>query len=265
MAPTSTRKARRSTRSKVARNPEGSHILPIKVLAVIPARYGSTRFHGKPLAKIAELPMILHVTRRVAGIKSVEKVIVATDDERIMDVVTADGHIAEMTSKRHRTGTARVAEVAGRHNCSIVLNVQGDEPLLPSAAVERLVTVMRSDQRLLMATLATTGSGADKIKRPDVVKVAVNREGYALYFSRSPVPHGTDKFLHHIGIYAFRRKFLLGFDTMPKGPFEKAEGLEQLRALENGFRIRVLPCKARSVGVDRPEDIKRVEKMLRSL
>jgi 3-deoxy-manno-octulosonate cytidylyltransferase (CMP-KDO synthetase) len=208
--------------------------------------------------------MILHVTRRVAGIRGVEKVIVATDDERIMDVVTADGHLAEMTSKRHRTGSARVAEVAERHSCSIVLNVQGDEPLLPSAAVERLVAVMRADHKLLMATLATTGSGVAEMKRPDVVKVAVDREGYAMYFSRSPVPHGTDKFLHHIGIYAFRRKFLLGYDALPKGPFEKAEGLEQLRALENGFRIRVMPCRARSYGVDRPEDIKRVEKRLAS-
>ena len=235
-----------------------------KVLAVIPARYGSTRFPGKPLAKIAGLPMILHVTRRVAGMKGIEKVIVATDDERIREVVTADGHIAEMTSKRHRTGTARVAEVAARHSCSIVLNVQGDEPLLPTAAVERLVGVMRADHRLLMATLATTGAGADEIKRPDVVKVAVDRENNAMYFSRSPVPHGTDKFLHHIGIYAFRRQFLLRYDSMPKGPFEKAEGLEQLRALENGHRIRVVPCRARSFGVDRPEDIKRVEKRLAS-
>jgi 3-deoxy-manno-octulosonate cytidylyltransferase (CMP-KDO synthetase) len=231
---------------------------------VIPARYGSIRFPGKPLAKIAGLPMILHVARRVSGVRGIEKVIVATDDERILDVVTADGHIAEMTSKRHRTGTARVAEVAGRHSCRIVVNVQGDEPLLPSAAVERLVAVMRTDHRLQMATLATTGSGVAEMKRPDVVKVAVDREGYAMYFSRSPVPHGTDKFLHHIGIYAFRRKFLLGYDGMPKGPFEKAEGLEQLRAIENGFRIRVMPCRARSFGVDRPEDIKRVEKRLGS-
>ena len=208
--------------------------------------------------------MILHVARRVSGIKSIEKVIVATDDERIMNVVTADGHLAEMTSKRHRTGTARVAEVAARHSCSIVVNVQGDEPLLPSAAVERLVGIMRTDRKLLMATLATTGSGTAELKRPDVVKVAVDREGYARYFSRSPVPHGTDKVLHHIGIYAFRRKFLLGYDGMSKGPFEKAEGLEQLRALENGFKIRVMPCRARAFGVDRPEDIKRVEKKMAS-
>jgi 3-deoxy-manno-octulosonate cytidylyltransferase (CMP-KDO synthetase) len=231
---------------------------------VIPARYRSTRFPGKPLAEIAGAPMILHVVRRVAGIKNVEKVIVATDDERILDVVTADGHTAEMTSKRHRTGTARVAEVAARHSCSIVLNVQGDEPLLPAAAVERLVGVMRTDHKLVMATLATTGSGLAEMKRPDVVKVAVDREGFAMYFSRSPVPHGTDKFLHHLGIYAFRRNFLLGYDKMPKGPFEKAEGLEQLRALENGHRIKVMPCRARSFGVDRPEDIKRVEKRLGS-
>ena len=193
-------------------------ILASKVLAVIPARYGSTRFPGKPLAEIAGVPMILHVTRRVSGIKGIEKVIVATDDERIMDVVTADGSIAEMTSKQHRTGTARVAEVAARHSCSIVLNVQGDEPLLPSAAVERLVSIMRADSGVLMATLATTGSGAEEIKRPDVVKVAVDREGYAMYFSRSPVPHGTDKFLHHIGIYAFRRKFLPGIRRYAEGP-----------------------------------------------
>lgn len=231
---------------------------------MIPARFGSTRFPGKPLAEIAGLPMILHVARRVSGVRGVDKVIVATDDQRILDVVTADGHLAEMTSKRHRTGSARVAEVAERHSCSIVLNVQGDEPLLPAAAVERLVAVMRADHKLLMATLATTGSGIAEMKRPDVVKVAVDREGFAMYFSRSPVPHGTDKFLHHIGIYAFRRKFLLGYDSMPKGPFEKAEGLEQLRALENGFRIRVMPCRARSFGVDRPEDIKRVEKRLAS-
>jgi 3-deoxy-manno-octulosonate cytidylyltransferase (CMP-KDO synthetase) len=135
---------------------------------------------------------------------------------------------------------------------------------LPSAAIERLVAVMRADHKLLMATLATTGSGAAEMKRPDIVKVAVDRKGYAMYFSRSPVPYGSDKFLHHIGIYAFRRQFLLGYDEMPKGPFEKAEGLEQLRALENGFRILVIPCRARSFGVDRPEDIKRVEKRLAS-
>jgi 3-deoxy-manno-octulosonate cytidylyltransferase (CMP-KDO synthetase) len=231
---------------------------------VIPARYGSTRFPGKPLAKIAGLPMILHVARRMSRIKSIDKVIVATDDKRILDVVNEDGHIAEMTSARHQTGTARVAEVASRHGCSIVINVQGDEPLLPGAAVERLVGIMRTDHKLQMATLATTGSGSAEISRPDVVKVAVDREGYALYFSRSPVPYGTDKFLHHIGIYAFRRRFLLRYDSMPKGPFERAEGLEQLRALENGFSIRVLPCRARTVGVDRPEDIKRVEKWMSS-
>jgi 3-deoxy-manno-octulosonate cytidylyltransferase (CMP-KDO synthetase) len=235
-----------------------------EVLAVIPARYGSTRFPGKPLAEIAGLPMILHVVRKVSGITGIEKTVVATDDERILDVVTADGHLAEMTSKRHRTGTSRAAEVAGRHNCRIVLNVQGDEPLLPAAAVERLCGIMRADHRLRMATLATTGSGAAEIRKPDVVKVAVDRDGYAMYFSRSPVPHGTDKFLHHIGIYAFRRNFLLQYDGMQKGPFEKAEGLEQLRALENGHRIRVVPCRARSLGVDRPEDIKRVEKRMRT-
>jgi 3-deoxy-manno-octulosonate cytidylyltransferase (CMP-KDO synthetase) len=232
---------------------------------VIPARYHSTRFPGKPLAVIDGLPMVLHVARRVSRLRGIGKTIVATDDERILDVVTGDGHLAEMTSKRHGTGTARVTEVAGRHRCGIVLNVQGDEPLLPAAAAERLVGLMKADRGLQMATLATTGSGAGEMESPDVVKVAIDREGHALYFSRSPIPYGTDKFLRHIGIYAFRRDFLLGYDSLPKGPFEKAEGLEQLRAMENGYRVRVLACRAKSAGVDRPEDIKRVEKMLRRI
>ena len=236
--------------------------MPRDALIVIPARYRSTRFPGKPLAEIAGVPMIVHVARRAAGVRGASRPVVATDDRRILEVVREAGVEAEMTGRAHRSGTSRVAEVAGRRGNPIVVNIQGDEPLFPVGGVERLIRVLRADRRCVMATLASPHSGADEMRRPDVVKVAVDRDGYALYFSRSPIPHGATAFLHHVGIYAFRRSFLLEYGSLPRGPFEKAEGLEQLRALENGHRIRVVSCRARSFGVDRPEDIKRVETRL---
>jgi 3-deoxy-manno-octulosonate cytidylyltransferase (CMP-KDO synthetase) len=237
--------------------------MPADALIVIPSRYGSMRFPGKALAEIAGVPMIVRVARRAAAVRGAAPPVVATDDERILDVVREAGFEAEMTSRSHRSGTARVAEVASRRRCGIVVNVQGDEPLFPVRAVEKLIEVLRADRRCVMATLASPNRGAGEIARPDVVKVAVDRDGHALYFSRSPVPHGTDVFLHHVGIYGYRRPFLLQYQSLPRGPFEKAEGLEQLRALENGYRIRVVHCRAHSFGVDRPEDIKRVETILR--
>jgi len=238
--------------------------LASRALAVIPARYGSSRFPGKPLAEIAGLPMILHVARRAAKIRGIDEVVVATDDRRIFDVVLEDGIAAEMTSGDHETGTSRVAEVARRRRFGIVLNIQGDEPLLPVAAVGRLVDHMRTSRRTMMATLASPHSGGEDAGRADVVKVAVDRNGDALYFSRSAIPHGSGSFLHHIGIYAFRRAFLIKYPSLPRGPFEKSERLEQLRALENGYRVHVISCRARSFGVDRPADIKRVEKRIGS-
>lgn len=235
-----------------------------RVLAVIPARYGSTRFPGKPLAEISGLPMIVRVYRRTVRLKGVDRVIVATDDARIQEIVERYGGAAVMTSHRRRTGTSRVGEVASHHRYDIVLNVQGDEPILPLHGVERLIETMQGDPGIVMGTLAAREKDAEELGRRDVVKVVCDRDGNALYFSRSAIPHGATTFLRHIGIYAYRRSFLLRFDRIPRGPLERSESLEQLRALENGFGIRIVTCRTASIGVDRPSDIKRVEKWLES-
>lgn len=237
---------------------------PSRVLAVIPARYGSTRFPGKPLAEINGLPMIVHVYRRASRLGCVDRVIVATDDERIRAVVEGTGGEAVMTSRSHRTGTSRVCEVAENHRYGLVVNVQGDEPLLPLRGVGRLIKTMQADRRIVMGTLAAADPDTEEFNRPDVVKVVCDLDGNALYFSRSAVPNAAGRFLRHIGIYAYRRSFLLSYGSLRRGPLEKLESLEQLRALENGFDIRVVTCRRASPGVDRPEDIKRVEKRLES-
>ncbi len=236
-----------------------------KVLAVIPARYSSTRFPGKPLAPIKGIPMILRVLRGASRIDGIDRVIVATDDERIRRVVEEDGGTAVMTSKSHRTGTSRVAEAASRYRHGIVLNVQGDEPILPKAGIERLIDVMCSDPGIRMGTLAAPSRDQREHESMDVVKVVCGRDDNALYFSRSPLPSGSGGFLKHIGVYAYRRSFLLRFDSLERGILERRESLEQLRALENGVPIRVVTCRAHGIGVDRPSDIKRVEKRLRSV
>lgn len=235
-----------------------------RVLVVIPARYGSTRFPGKPLALINGLPMILHVYRRVVRLGGVDRVVVATDDKRIFDVVTRGGGTVLMTSKRHRTGTSRISEVAERYRYGIVLNVQGDEPLVPKRGVERLIELMQSNPSVLMGTLATPSTDASDAGRRDVVKVVCDRDGNALYFSRSPVPYGEGAFLRHVGVYAYRRSFLLRYGSLRRGPLEKRESLEQLRALENGYAMRVVTCRTTALGVDTPDDIKRVEKRIQS-
>ncbi len=233
------------------------------VLIVIPARYGSTRFPGKPLALIGGREMILHVVEGASRIKGADRVVVATDDSRILDVVVSSGAEAVMTSKSHRNGTSRVCEVASKTRYGIIVNIQGDEPVVPVRGVERLIAAMRDDRKIVMGTLAARADGAKELNDRDVVKVVVSKNGDALYFSRSPVPFGAGSFLRHIGVYAFRRDFLLGYSGMGKGPLEKREDLEQLRALENGYSIRVITCRGKSLGVDRPEDIKRVEKRIK--
>jgi 3-deoxy-manno-octulosonate cytidylyltransferase (CMP-KDO synthetase) len=255
-----------------------------KVLVVIPARYGSTRFAGKPLAVIGGLPMIVHVYRRASKIRNADMVVVATDDYRIKAVVEDAGGTAIMTAASHQTGTSRVAEAASKFPHGIVVNVQGDEPLLPVRPVEKLIDAMLSDRDILMGTLASPERSLEDLMSPDVVKVVCDREGNALYFSRSPIPcpgpgapvlppasassrlplPGSDpRFLRHVGVYVFRRPFLLKFTRLKPGPLEKSESLEQLRALENGYAIRVVTCRSETIGVDRPEDARRVEKVLR--
>jgi 3-deoxy-manno-octulosonate cytidylyltransferase (CMP-KDO synthetase) len=253
----------------------------VKAIIIIPARYGSKRFAGKPLAVIRGEPMIVHVLRRAEKIRNADVVIVATDDPRIRAIVEDAGGTAIMTSSEHPTGTSRVREAAAKFTHGIVVNVQGDEPLLPVQAVERLIDDMRADPSLMMATLATPIDDSDEFRRPDVVKVVCDRDGNALYFSRAPIPfpgfppedpasrpQGVSAagrhLLRHIGVYAFRRELLMLWRRLAPGPLERFESLEQLRALENGYRIRVVTCRSDAIGVDRPEDLKKVEQVLKT-
>lgn len=237
------------------------------VLIVIPARYGSTRFPGKALADVAGRPLIVRVAENAQRVRTVDRVLVATDDERIAAAVTAAGLDCEMTAN-HPTGTDRIAEVAARHDAAMVVNLQGDEPLLPPADVEALIARMHEQAEWDLGTCghAFADTEADVWAQANVVKVVTARDGRALYFSRAPIPgmfpgsgrSGHLVALRHVGIYAFRRAALLRFAGLAPTPLEQAEGLEQLRALENGMRIGVVTIAAGPVGVDTPADLERV-------
>ncbi len=246
------------------------------MLAVIPARYASSRFPGKPLVRLAEKPMIQHVWEHVRRAKDVSRVLVATDDERILRAVEEFGGHAVMTRSDHRSGTERVAEVAASsagRDAEIIVNVQGDEPLIDPAAVDAGVEVLLNDAAVGVATLAVPIAAPADAMDPNVVKVVLDFEGNALYFSRAPIPWvrgsgtGQQAFPHlkHIGLYVFRRSALLEFPTLPQGQLEKLEQLEQLRWLENGFKIRVAETRYDSVSIDVAEDVPRVEKLLREV
>jgi 3-deoxy-manno-octulosonate cytidylyltransferase (CMP-KDO synthetase) len=235
-----------------------------RVVAVIPARYHSTRLPGKALADIAGRTMIEHVYRQTARAAGVHDVIVATDDQRILDVVTSFGGAAVMTSAQHRTGTDRVAEVAAALDCDVVVNVQGDEPLIPPAMIEQVIAPLR-DATVVMATLRRRIERDEDRTSPHVVKVIVDRDDNALYFSRTPLPFSRDgrgATYKHVGLYAYRRRFLLAFAALPQTPLEIAESLEQLRALEHGFRIRTPETVDDSLGIDTPEDLERARRLL---
>jgi len=244
----------------------------MNTVAVIPARYGSTRLPGKPLISIGGKTMIERVWERARQAKLVSKVIVATDDERIASAVRSFGGEVALTRADHRSGTERVAEVAAAHaEAEILVNVQGDMPLIDPAAIDAAIEALRDDESVNMATLAVPISNAAEIMDPNVVKTVVDFDGNALYFSRAPIPWVRDrggpvhaKHLKHLGLYVFRREALLEFATFPQGDLERIEQLEQLRWLENGNRIRVAEIEQESVEVDTPEDVKRVEKMLAS-
>jgi 3-deoxy-manno-octulosonate cytidylyltransferase (CMP-KDO synthetase) len=241
-----------------------------KVLAVIPARYASSRFPGKPLASIAGRPMIQHVVDRVRGADVVSRVVVATDDARIFKAVEAFGAEAVMTRSDHRSGTDRVAEVAAHVPAEVYVNVQGDEPLVDPGTLDVLVSSMTEDDSVQIATPCCAITTRDDIMDPNVVKVVRDFEGNALYFSRAPVPWVRDRaekvaaqHWKHLGLYAYRRDALLEFPTLPPGDLERLEQLEQLRWLENGYHIRVVETDYDAISVDLPEDVQRVEKLLR--
>ena len=212
--------------------------------------------------------MICRVYERAKLSKSVAEVIVATDDERIFDAVEKNSGRAIMTRADHKTGTDRLAEVAEKFSdVEVIVNVQGDEPLIEPALIDELVTEFVKDKNLQMATVATELTDDAEIKNPNNVKVVLDKNNNALYFSRSPIPYprnvGKAKIFKHIGIYAYRRNFLLDYAKMTPTPLEQSESLEQLRALENGFKIRVIKSSCRFVGVDTEEDLKLVNEIYR--
>jgi 3-deoxy-manno-octulosonate cytidylyltransferase (CMP-KDO synthetase) len=243
------------------------------IIAVIPARYGSTRFPGKALADIKGKPMIQWVFERTMRSKLINRVIVATDDDRIISAVKSFGGEAMMTSSHHSTGTDRIAEVARSLDCDIVVNVQGDEPLIRPEMIDEALLPLVQDATIPMGTLCRRIEDREEAFDPNVVKVVFDKNGFALYFSRAPIPWDRDAWAgkgswkelslegplyKHIGLYVYRRNFLLDYAAMPRTPLEAAEKLEQLRALEHGHKIKVGITRYESFGVDIPADLGKI-------
>lgn len=247
----------------------------MKTTAIIPARYGSTRFPGKPLALINGLPMIQYVCQRVACATTVNRVIVATDDERIVSAVEKFGGEAMLTRADHPTGTDRLAEVAESIDSELIVNVQGDEPLIDPRMVDQAVAPLVDNPDIQMGTLASAIDQIEDFHNPNVVKVVKGLDGLALYFSRAPIPWPRDLdpdqlavalprlgLLRHIGLYVYRRDLLLEYPSWPKTPLENLENLEQLRALERGVALHVAETEFSCHGVDTPADLERVSKLI---
>ena len=239
----------------------------MKFLGVIPARYASTRLEGKPLITIEGHPMIEWVYKRAAA-SSLDKVVVATDDQRIYDAVMSFGGEAVMTSPNHTNGTSRIAEVAAEYqDYEVIINVQGDEPLIEGAMIDALIEPFRKTSDLVMATLKHKIDTYDEVENPNNVKVITDREDYAIYFSRSPIPYprtlDMKNYYKHVGIYGYKRDFVIEYSKMNPTDLEISESLEQLRVLENGYKIKVLDTPYKVVGVDTSEDLAKVEKIIR--
>ncbi|MGD0843779.1 MAG: 3-deoxy-manno-octulosonate cytidylyltransferase [Geobacteraceae bacterium] len=251
----------------------------MKITAIIPARFASVRFAGKVLADILGKPMVQHVYERTAKAAMVSEVIVATDDERVAAAVRTFGGRVEMTDKGHETGTDRLAEVAARLDSDIIVNVQGDEPLIEPAMIDEAIKPLVEDSSVLMGTLKSRIKTLHDFLSQNVVKVVTDRAGFALYFSRSPLPNFRDKWndlkdekfvsgkilcYRHVGLYVYRRDFLLKYARMSPTFLELAEKLEQLRVLENGYRIKVVETEFETIGVDTPGDLEKVVERLKA-
>ena len=250
------------------------------IVAIIPARFASTRLPGKPLCDLRGKPMVQWVYERARAAQRPDRVIVATDDERIASVVRGFGGEVVLTSPEHRSGSDRLAEAARAIDAAIVVNVQGDEPMLDPAGIDAAADALVADPALPISTLSLPLVSVDEMLAPSVVKVVTDAHGDALYFSRAPIPHvragaGVDPRASaanavarglarkHVGLYAYRREALLRFASLPRAPLEEAEGLEQLRALYHGLRIRVVPMDGEGgQAVDTPEDLERVRALL---
>ncbi len=239
-----------------------------QVAGIIPARWGSSRFPGKPLHPLAGKTLLRHVYERVSACEQLALVLVATDDERIAREANSFGALVEMTSSEHPSGTDRIAEALQNHpDITHAINIQGDEPLIEPSLVDSFAAALAADNDLPMITAASPIVDLAQLTDPNIVKVVIDHDGWALYFSRSALPHlrtQPDGFtpLRHIGLYGYRRDFLQQFVAWPPSSLEQAEHLEQLRALENGTRIRVLLTDDHSIGLDTPEQVPQLEALL---
>jgi 3-deoxy-manno-octulosonate cytidylyltransferase (CMP-KDO synthetase) len=236
--------------------------VPTRILGVIPARFASSRFPGKALAPLAGKPILQHVYERASQARYLSKLVIATDDDRIAKTARSFGAQVQMTRPDHLSGTDRVAEVASSDHAQVIVNIQGDEPLIDPAAIDAAALALLDDPELPMATLKKRIEIPSEVDNPNVVKVVSDLAGDAIYFSRWAIPYMRDGggIVHfkHIGLYVYRREFLLAYSGLPVGPLEQAERLEQLRAIENGYRIRVVETEYESLGVDTPEDLERI-------
>ncbi|MEA2034137.1 MAG: 3-deoxy-manno-octulosonate cytidylyltransferase [Euryarchaeota archaeon] len=236
----------------------------MKVLGIIPARFGASRFPGKLLADLEGMTVLERVYRAAERARELEGLWVATADEEIVRAVKAFGGRVLMTSTRPGSGTERLAEAARDLSADGLINIQGDEPLLDPRLIDQVAVRLREEEEAVAITLKKAISDPAEAADPNTVKVVTDRSGFALYFSRSPIPHpGTRAAYKHIGLYGYRRDFLLKFARLPAGPLEKEERLEQLRILENGYKIKVLETAEETIGIDTPEDLERARRFIR--
>ncbi len=252
----------------------------MRCIAVIPARWNSTRFKGKVLADIDGKPMIQHVWERVKRAHSIDDIIVAVDKEKVFKVVTAFGGKAVYTSPEQPSGSDRLAEAVNSIDADIIVNVQADEPLVHPLMIDELAQIFEYEKNIQMATIIKRIHNREEINDPNVVKVVVDRKGYAMYFSRSPIPYLRDenepdasnegsagdlsgRYFKHIGLYSYTKDFLYTYTNLPKSTLEKEEKLEQLRVLEHGYKIKTIETRYETVGVDTPADLEKVKSLLR--
>ena len=240
----------------------------MKAIGVIPARWESSRFEGKILANIMGKPMLQHVWERAKESKILEDLIIAADSEEVMKAVEGFGGKSVYTSKDQPSGTDRITEVVNPIDVEVVVNIQGDEPLIHHTMIDSLANALLEDKTIPMATVIKKLTTKDELLNPNVVKVVIDKDGYALYFSRSPIPYNRENspqnYYKHIGIYAYSKDFLFTYTNLPKSRLEDIEKLEQLRALENGYKIKTVETQFDTIGVDTPEDLKKVEEVLKN-